>query len=103
MPEERMDARRDDAGRIADTLGRFDELLKRPNLTAGIVVAGRIGRILKGRMKHPGERTGHGRHLLSGWIYFPGRFGVRIEDILIVTDGGARRTYACGHDGAEVS
>jgi len=35
MPEEYLDAGRDDADHIKDTLGQLDELLKSPNLAAG--------------------------------------------------------------------
>jgi Xaa-Pro aminopeptidase len=36
-------------------------------------------------------------------VYLPGRFGVRIEDIVVVTDAGARRLTTTPHDLATVS
>jgi Xaa-Pro aminopeptidase len=35
-------------------------------------------------------------------IYIPGQFGVRVEDVLVVTPTGARRLYACTRDCVEV-
>jgi Xaa-Pro aminopeptidase len=31
-------------------------------------------------------------------IYLPGRFGIRLEDIVVVTESGARRLNNCTHD-----
>jgi len=35
-------------------------------------------------------------------IYVPGRFGMRLEDIVIVSETGAINLYACTHECVEV-
>ena len=55
--------------------------------------------------EHPYLVRGNTTELESGMafsvepgIYLPGRFGVRIEDIVVVTEDGARRLNTAPHD-----
>jgi Xaa-Pro dipeptidase len=37
-------------------------------------------------------------HSVEPGVYLPGRFGVRIEDLVVVEPGGARRLNRAPHD-----